>query len=163
MRSPWLSREYEKSKNVICTITDYSRDKENDSIIFDILLKNYESVSIWIQGKEDYEYLKKLGYKEKLNVIPIGLENYDKFLEENSDIDYIGTRLHAGIRAMSYKCRSIVVSIDNRAETISKDTGLPIIYREELKNKLEDMILSSFETKINLPNEKIDLWKQQFK
>ena len=153
----------EKSKNVICTITDYSRDKENDSIMIDILLKNYENVSIWIQGQDDYKYLEELGYKEKLNVIPIGLESYDKFLKENGHIDYVGTRLHAGIRAMSYKCRSIVVSIDNRAEAISKDTGLPIIYREELKNKLEDMILSSFETKINLPNEKIDLWKQQFK
>ncbi|KMW25705.1 hypothetical protein HMPREF0977_01568 [Clostridium sp. 1_1_41A1FAA] len=152
-----------KSKNVISTITDYSRDKENDSIMLDILIKNYESVSIWIQGQDDYEYLEELGYKGKLNVIPIGLERYDKFLKENNDIDYVGTRLHAGIRAMAYKCRSIVVSIDNRAEAISKDTGLPIIYREELKNKLEDMILSSFETKISLPNEKIDLWKRQFK
>ena len=50
-----------------------------------------------------------------------------------------------------------------RAEAISKDTGLPIIYREDLKNELGNKILSSFETKINLPNEKIDLWKQQFK
>ncbi len=64
---------------------------------------------------------------------------------------------------MAYKHRSIVISIDNRAEAISKDTGLPIIYRENVKGELENMILSSFKTKINLPKEKIDLWKQQFK
>ena len=64
---------------------------------------------------------------------------------------------------MAYKHRSIVISIDNRAEAISKDTGLPIIYREDLKDELESKIKSSFETKINLPKEKIDLWMGQFK
>ena len=153
----------DKAKYVICTITDYSRDKENDSIMLDILIKNYENVSIWIQGQDDYEYLEELGYKDKLNIVSIGLESYDKFLSEHKDLDYIGTRLHAGIRAMAYKHRSIVISIDNRAEAISKDTGLPIIYRENVNGELENMILSSFKTKINLPKEKIDLWKQQFK
>ena len=144
----------DKAKYVICTITDYSRDKENDSIMLDILIKNYENVSIWIQGQDDYEYLEELGYKDKLNIVSIGLESYDKFLSEHKDLDYIGTRLHAGIRAMAYKHRSIVISIDNRAEAISKDTGLPIIYRENVKGELENMILSSFKTKINLPKEK---------
>lgn len=153
----------EKSKNVVCTITDYSKDVVNDSIMLDILLKEYDKVSIWIQGEKDYEYIEELGYKDKLNIIPIGLKNYDKFLSENKDLDYVGTRLHAGIRAMAYKHRSIVISIDNRAEAISKDTGLHIVYRDNLENELGNKILSSFETKISLPNEKIDLWKQQFK
>ena len=151
-----------KSRDVVCTITDYSRDKENDSAMLDILLDNYDKVSIWIQGEDDYEYLSELGYIHKLNIIPIGLENYDKFLEKNNSLDYIGTRLHAGIRAMSYRHRSIIISIDNRAEAISNDTGLPIIYRAHVKNKLEKKIKSSFETKVNLPKENIRLWISQF-
>ena len=63
---------------------------------------------------------------------------------------------------MSYRHRSIIISIDNRAEAISNDTGLPIIYREHVKNKLEKKIQSSFETKINLPKENISLWTNQF-
>ena len=152
-----------KARNVVCTITDYSKDVQNDSIMLDILLKEYDNVNIWIQGEKDYEYIEELGYQDKLNIIPIGLESYDKFLSENKELDYVGTRLHAGIRAMAYKHRSIVISIDNRAEAISRDTGLPIIYRENLKNELERKIRSSFETKINLPKEKIELWMGQFK
>lgn len=151
-----------KSRNVVCTITDYSKDVQNDSLMLEILLKEYDSVSIWIQGENDYEYIKSLGYQNKLRIIPIGIESYDDFLNKNKELDYVGTRLHAGIRSIAYKHRSIVISIDNRAEAISKDTGLPIIYREDLKNKLESKINSSFETKINLPKEKIDLWMRQF-
>ena len=152
-----------KSQNVISTITDYSKDLENDSLMLDILLKEYENVSIWIQGDKDYEYINELGYQDKLNIIPMGLEGYDKFLSENKELDYVGTRLHAGIRAMSYKHRSIIISIDNRAEAISKDTGLPIVYRYNLKDELENKIKSYFETKIDLPKDKINLWLEQFK
>ena len=153
----------QKSKNVVCTITDYNQSIKNDSIMLDILLDKYETVNIWIQGKYDYQYLKKLGYEEKVNIIPKGLEYYDEFLKNNKNLDYVGTRLHAGIRAMAYKHRTIVISIDNRAEAISNDTGLPIVYRERICDELSDKIDSSFETKLYLPNEKIKLWKEQFK
>lgn len=59
--------------------------------------------------------------------------------------------------------RTIIISIDNRAECISKDTFLPIIKRDKVKNELENKINSVFKTDIRLPFENIDLWKSQFK
>lgn len=151
-----------KAKNVICTITDYLQDDTNDKIMFDILLSNYDRVYLWLQGDSDLEYLKKLGYESRVEIIPSSLEEYDQILNE-TDLDYVGTRLHAGIRALSFLHRTIIISIDNRAECISKDTFLPIIKRDKVKNELENKINSVFKTDIRLPFENIDLWKSQFK
>ena len=151
-----------KSKDVVCTITDYSRDENNDKKMLEILIANYDHVYLWLQGSEDLEYVKKLGVMDKITIIENELSEYDKILKM-SDLDYVGTRLHAGIRALSAAHRSIIISIDNRAESISRDTGLPIVLRDEVSEKLENMINSEFETKIDLPWENITTWMNQFK
>ncbi len=151
----------EKSKNVVCTVTDYSRDESRDSAMLDVLLKNYEKVYLWLQGKDDLEYISKLGYADKLDLIPQALEDYDAVLAQ-PDLDYVGTRLHAGIRALSKGRRSLIVSIDNRAECIAADTNLPIIKREDMPIWLEKRILGTIETQITLPTEAIERWKGQF-
>ena len=40
--------------------------------------------------------------------------------------------------------------------------NLPSIEREEVKEKLKEMILSDYETKVNIDDEKIKEWKSQF-
>ena len=151
----------EKSKNVVCTITDYCQNIELDKVMITVLCNNYETVYFWIQGSKDLEYLKKLGFEDKVTIISSSLENYDLLLERK-DLDYVGTRLHAGIRALSFGHRSIIVTIDNRARCISKDTGLKVIERTEIPMDLEKMIQSSFSTDIVLPVENIIKWKKQF-
>lgn len=96
-----------------------------------------------------------------MNIINATLEDYNKFLESH-ETDYIGTRLHAGIHALNYKKRSIIISIDNRANEIAKDTNLPIIQRENITSQLEAKIKSNWKTDINLPLENINKWKKQF-
>lgn len=150
-----------KAKNVVCTITDYKQDLVNDKRMIEILTECYDKVYIWIQGKYDYEYLEKLGMNEKLIILDNNLKTFDNVLEKD-DLDYIGTRLHAGIRALAYKHRSIIVSIDNRAESIAKDTGLPIIKRENVESCLKEKILGEFKTEIKLPVEDIEKWLNQF-
>ena len=78
------------------------------------------------------------------------------------DVDYVGTRLHAGIRALSKGHRTIVISIDNRAKNIGKDTGLPTIEREDIEVLLQDKINSEFATNIHMPINNIKQWKKQF-
>lgn len=151
-----------KAENVVCTITDYSRDPDNDKAMLEILLANYKKVYLWLQGSLDMEYLKELGYDNRVTLIPSLLSEYDKVLNQ-ADLDYVGTRLHAGIRALAFSHRAIVISVDNRAECISKDTGLTIISREEVTACLEEKIQSEFETVIHLPEENIKKWKNQFK
>ena len=59
------------------------------------------------------------------------------------------------------KVRTLIVSIDNRAEEKNKDFNLPIIKRDSLSD-LSYIINTSFSTEINIPEEKIEKWKSQF-
>ncbi len=151
----------EKAKNVICTVTDYCRDYEADKAMLEILLSSYDKVYLWIQGRYDEEYINDLEMKDRIVLIPTGLENYDQILEQD-DLDYVGTRLHAGVRAMSLGHRSIVIAIDNRARAIAADTGLPIVERADVKVYLKEKLDSSLKTEIHLPIDNIKKWKQQF-
>ena len=151
-----------KGKYVICTITDYCQDKENDKKMVEVLIENYEKVYLWIQGRKDLKYAQELGIENKVEIVPQSLEEYDKILEME-DLDYVGTRLHAGIRALAAGHRSIIVQIDNRAKAIAKDTNLPIIKRDDIKAYLLPMIHSDIKTEIHLPFDAIEKWKRQFK
>lgn len=87
-------------------------------------------------------------------------KKYDEVLKE--DVDYIGTRLHGGIKALNAGRRSLIIAVDNRAIEISKDTGLPVIGRDEFKTMLENKINDSIQPKIVLPTDNIVAWKNQF-
>lgn len=149
-----------KSKDVVCTITDYLRDYEADKYMIECLLRNYDNVYLWLQGEKDLEYITEIGLEKRVHLIDSSLESYDNILREK-ELDYVGTRLHAGIRAISFGHRTLIVSVDNRAKNISDDTGLNVVSRENIYN-LEQIINDSIKTDISLPYENIELWKSQF-
>lgn len=149
-----------KAKEVVCTITDYNKDIERDTKLFEILCDNYENVYLWIQGAKDYEYFKGLNINnEKVKIISPNLKSYDLILEK--DLDYVGTRLHAGIRALQKKKRTIIIGIDNRAIEKQKDFNLICIERDKIE-LLDSKINSVFSTEISIPIENINKWKSQF-
>lgn len=150
-----------KAKNVICTITDYDRDYFRDRMMLDILLKNYDNVAVWIQGIDDQEYLEKIIDTKLLTIIPRNLEMYTDYLCQD-DLDYVGTRLHAGIHALNHGIRSLIIAIDNRAIEMGRDFSLPILLRSELEVKLEEIINNDLNINIKIPLENIKLWKSQF-
>ena len=150
-----------KSEDVIFTLTDYCKDEKRDQILIDILNRNYKNVYFWIQGSEDYNYLKTFNNIENIKVVGSSIKEFETLLKK--EIDYVGTRLHAGIFSMQNKKRSIIIAVDNRAKDIKKSYNLNIIDREEIEKKLENKILSSFETKINIDIENINKWKAQFR
>lgn len=149
----------EKASHVVCTVTDYSRDVENDKAMLDILLECYEKVYLWLQGRDDRAYIRQLGYEKRLELIDSTLEAYDRVLAL-SDLDYVGTRLHAGIRALSKGHRSLIISIDNRAECISRDTGLPVLPRESIPVALRNALTSQILTEIQMPWDNIHKFKE---
>ena len=152
----------EKASRVICTLTDYCRDEANDKAMLDILLESYGKVYFWLQGRDDLDYIRELGYEDRLELVPGTLADYDAVLAQD-DLDYVGTRLHAGIRALGKGRRSLIISIDNRAECISADTGLPTIRREDVPFALRKRLEEKFEVTIDLPRENIEKWKGQFR
>jgi len=149
-----------KSEDVVCTLTDYNRDFTRDKKMLEILCDNYKNVHLWLQGTEDQEYFEALDFKnDKISLVPPNLKSYDAILEK--EVDYVGTRLHAGVRALQKKRRTIIIAIDNRAIEKQKDFNLKCISRNEIEI-LPDLIKSSFATEINIPIENIKKWKSQF-
>lgn len=149
-----------KSKNVVFTLTDYCKDMVKDQQLIDCLSKNYENVFFWVQGSEDFNYLKQLNNIDNIQII-YGLDAFEELLQ-TKPIDYIGTRLHAGIFAMQNEVRTIIIAVDNRTRDMQKNYNLNVVERKDIQ-KLEKKINSEFHTNINLDIEKIEQFKNQFK
>ncbi|MCD7889290.1 MAG: polysaccharide pyruvyl transferase family protein [Oscillospiraceae bacterium] len=149
-----------KSSRVIFTVTDYKKDAETDRKMIDILLRNYDEAYVWLQSNSDLPYLKSMIDIGRVHIIPPVLEDYDQFLDEGG-VDYVGTRLHGGIRALNHQVRSIIIGVDNRATEISNDTGLKVIQRNKI-NLLESEICSAWKTDIHIPSNNIAKWMNQF-
>lgn len=158
-----------KADNALVTITDYSRRPPLDAEMLSIVLSKYRKVYFWPQGVDDLSYLQmlidydRLINSNRIEIIGSGLHSLNKFISINSQsIDYIGTRLHCGIHCLNSGIRSLIVSVDNRARDIHRDTNLPIIFREDIPGHLEELIVRSRQTQIHLPWDSIDRWKAQF-
>jgi polysaccharide pyruvyl transferase WcaK-like protein len=151
-----------KADCVVFTLTDYNKDIVKDQLLIDILNKNYNKVYFWPQGSGDLVYIKKMKNILKIEVLGGNLFSYDELLDnKNITLDFIGTRLHAGIRALQKSRRSIILGIDNRAEEKKKDFKLKVLSRNNI-NELENILINDFKTEINLNEENINKWKNQF-
>jgi hypothetical protein len=150
-----------KGSEVVTTLTNYRTDRPDiDTKMINCLFNHYENVYIWIQALEDYPYLTSLNLEKKPIVIGPGLHNYDKLLKRDN-IDYVGTRLHAGIEALNNKKRTMIIAKDNRALEIAKDTNLPVISESKI-DELDDIIESDYQIQINIPLDNIEMWRKQF-
>jgi polysaccharide pyruvyl transferase WcaK-like protein len=104
-----------KAKNVVTTLTDYNKDPKKDLAFIQLLANSYETVYIWPQGSGDLNYIDSLEISRYVNILPPKLESYNSLLETDESLDFVGTRLHAGVRALQKKRRSIIIGVDNRA------------------------------------------------
>ncbi|WP_431293726.1 polysaccharide pyruvyl transferase family protein [Pedobacter sp. P26] len=151
-----------KAKDVVTTLTFYKRDDAADLKLLNLLMDNYENVYLWVQGIDDVGYLKELlPDSSRITLVSPSIEAYNEILSKDN-IEYLGTRLHAGVRAIQRGVRTLIVAVDNRAIEIGKDTNLNVIERSNLDLAYE-FINNSYSTDIKLPNENIMEWKKQFK
>lgn len=152
-----------KADNVVCTLTYYKQDRCSDIEMIKTLTKNYKKVYLWLQSIEDYEYARNIGVLDKVEVIAPNLQVYKGLLSDKSiSLDYVGTRLHGGILAIQNQRRSVIISVDNRATELAKDTKLPVLERKNIHDNLESIINRNIITNIELPVENIERWKAQF-
>ena len=149
-----------KANNVVMTLTDYRKDREKDKKLINILKENYHKVYCWIQGSNDAEYINSLS--NDIDLLSPTLKAFDTLLDSEIDLDYIGTRLHAGIRAIQKKRRTIVIGVDNRALEKKKDFNINVINRNEL-DKLNECINGEIYTDIKLDFKAIERWKNQYR
>lgn len=149
----------DKAKNVVFTLTHHSKDNKNDQLLINILKENYDNVHFWIQDAEDLKYFKTLKNIDAIDIIPPTVEDFENVLQ--SDVDYIGTRLHGGIYAMRHKKRTIIIGIDERARGMNETYNLNMIEREDL-HSLGDLIHSKVITNVQINTQAINTWFGQF-
>lgn len=152
-----------KADFVLTTVTDYAQDPAKDRVMLETLMRRYKKVYLWLQGAGDRCYVDTIVNTERIELINGSFSDLQEFIAGRSEpIDYIGTRLHCGVYCLSEGIRSIVVCVDNRALGIHEDTGLPILMREEVPEKLDEAINSLAPIRISLPFDSIEKWKGQF-
>lgn len=149
-----------KARNVVTTLNTYMKDRGADAALLDLLQKKYERVFAWVQTYSDQDYLKELF--PAIELIAPNLPSYDALLSDRTDLDYVGNRLHAGIRALQKGRRTIIIEIDNRAREMGRDFNLPTVRRDDLAT-LEGMIDRPLALKIALPRDDIGRWLNQWK
>lgn len=148
-----------KSPNVLLTFTDYNQNYEYDKKLYNLLKKFYKKIYFVPANPKDINYARNICDEDTV-YLNSDLNELNDFLLFNN-VDYVGTRLHIGIRALQYKKRALIISIDNRAKEISNDTNLPVVDRFNIKD-IENWINSYYETNISIPEKEINKWKNQF-
>ncbi len=148
------------ARKVLCMLTDYYPEPELDKALLNLLEASYEQVFLWPQGTEDERYVRELGFGGTL--LQSSLPALDRLLQDEPDLDYVGTRLHGGVRCLRNGKRCLTLKVDNRAREISNDTGLPTVDRDDLDG-VRFWIRGSGPVRLSLPLEAINSWKEQFR
>lgn len=148
-----------KKANSVLLMFTPRKEKEIDRYIIDIVRKNYKNKFFWVQGPEDYQYIKSIC--EEANLVSPLLSKLENFLGNYKDIDYVGTRLHGGIKCIQHKKRAVIIAIDNRAQEMKKDFNLPVVLPQDISS-LDAIINAENETNIHINENKIREWLNQF-
>lgn len=148
-----------KADCVLMTVTDYRPDVPADRTLLALLQQEYSRVFLWLQGAGDYAYVRG-NLPGGFELVDPSVEALDELLASGISLDYVGTRLHAGIRALRHRRRTVVVGVDNRAQEKGGDFRLPVVRRSDLA-ALPAQINREFETRLDLPWEAIEQWRGQ--
>ncbi len=150
----------ERAPDVVFTLTDYKPSPTADAALVAYLRTTYRTVYFWPQGTQDLEYLHSLGCAEGVTILAPSVSAFDTLLSE-CDVEFVGTRLHAGVRSLQHARRTIILAVDNRSKEIGADIGLLVMDRDNLE-ALSVKIEGQFAANLNLPWENIGRWKAQF-
>jgi polysaccharide pyruvyl transferase WcaK-like protein len=149
------------------TLTDYSKDYSKDIQLIKIIVENTNNrIYFFPQGANDEEYLKLLIknnnlFKDKIQILDRSYQSLIYFLNNNK-INYIGTRLHAGILCYQFENPNLIIAIDNRAREISKDINLNTCDRVNLESIMDWLHNKVQIRKLAIPYDSIAKWKSQF-
>lgn len=152
-----------KAKNAVFTLTDYRQNPTRDNGFVRTIKANYQQVFFWIQGSNDFKYAQTLKeFDHTITTIPPRLDCYNELLASDLDLEYVGTRLHGGIRAMQYNRRAIIIGVDNRAKEKKRDFNLNVIASDQLQG-LADYLNQDIETRVMLNTDAIERWRKQLR
>jgi len=148
-----------QNKAVLTALSVWRKDPELDKKFIGFLNDHYEEVYIYPQGRKDSAYIKELDVEG--TVLEYSYEAFESFFKEHPEAEYLGLRLHAGIRCLQRGMRSLIVEVDNRAREISKDTNLPTVKRDDFE-AMENWIANGSDYLIRLDRAAMDQFLNQF-
>jgi polysaccharide pyruvyl transferase WcaK-like protein len=149
-----------KAAEVVFTLTAWRADPAADRTFVEMLKRHYRRVHFFCQMREDWDYLQGFGIGDLRTIRPT-TRGYSDFLAR-ADVDYVGTRLHGGVRALQMGKRSLILGVDNRSIEIQRDTDLPVLPRHDIP-AVESWIEGEQRIALRLPWAEIDSWKSQFR
>ncbi|MBF9033173.1 polysaccharide pyruvyl transferase family protein [Rhodobacterales bacterium HKCCE2091] len=148
-----------RAAEVVTTVNVHFRDPAADRAMFDTLAARYDRVHLWVQHADDLDYAKGLG--AAFEIVPPSLGALDRLLAGHPSLDYVGNRLHGGIRALQHGRRAVILEVDNRATEMGRDFGLPTLARSEIA-RLGPMLDAPLDIRVTPPMEAVARWKGQF-
>ena len=145
-----------RAREVVTTVNTYIIDEAADRKMLELLRARYDVVHAWVQTAEDHDYLRRLD--PEIRILEPSLAAYDRLLDSPIDLDYVGNRLHGGIRAIQHGRRAVIVEIDNRAKEMGRDFNLPTVARTDF-DKMAAMIDGELVIDVRPPAAEIARWK----
>ncbi len=149
-----------KAADAVVTVTAYRKNPEADRAFLAAVTRRYRRVWFHAQMADDVPHVEKLGFGH-LSRIACSTAAFTALLR-SEDVDYVGSRLHGGIRALQCGRRSLVLQVDNRARDIAGHVGLPSLPIADISGII-DWIEVPRPTAIRLPQAEIDAWRAQFR
>ena len=145
-----------RADEVVTTLNTYIPDRAADGRLIETLRSRYKTIHAWVQTAEDHDWLRSFG--DDIRILEPSLAAYDRLLTSAPSLDYVGNRLHGGIRALQHGRRAIIVEIDNRAQEMGRDFQLPTVERTDFA-RLEAMIDGDLAITVTPPTAAIAQWK----
>ena len=146
-----------RSSAVTVTLTDYKRADDVDLDWVGVLSERYSDLRIVGMGPGDRAYAESLGLLRAHSWAGTGTQ---ALVESLRDSDFVGTRLHAGVRALQLGRPALILAVDNRAAEIGKDTGLPVRARDDIEG-VRATLVGSATFKLSLPRDAISRWHSE--
>lgn len=120
-------------ETIVVSVTDYRINFDRDAKWLIPVLQMNKRLALFVQGPEDLAYFTNLlAYFERRYSVAkpafdaiYSLTCLQEFLSGNSVV-HVGTRLHLSAYFWNNSRKSLLVSIDNRASSISKNGKFPI-------------------------------------
>lgn len=150
-----------RARRVVTTV-NAGRPHPADRPVLELLLARYEEVWLWPQGIDDLALARELAQTHPgLRLVGPTLAAYDALLARG-EIDFVGNRLHGGIRALQHGRRALILEVDNRAREIARDTGLPTLPVAAGAGALAARLAAPQPIRLTLPRDAIARWRAQF-